>query len=112
MVEASRSPRIPTQRFHLNSGPSSFRHLLENGRIGDITDLLRACLVAQLVPERHAEALHRRLPVFWRVPDAIARIETLLQALPEGGPLAAFLAEIAGESPSDHCATGRRCRAR
>jgi segregation and condensation protein A len=68
-------------------------------RAGDITDLLRACLLALAVPERHAAALRRRTPTFWRVSDAIARIGELLQTLPEGGSLAVFLPEIAGESP-------------
>jgi hypothetical protein len=36
-------------------------------RAGDITDLLRACLIALAVPERHAAALRRRPPTFWRV---------------------------------------------
>jgi segregation and condensation protein A len=67
-------------------------------RIGDITDLLRACLVALAVPAPQASALRRRQPLFWRVPDAIAHIEYLLRSLPEGGPLAIFLPEIAGES--------------
>ena len=51
-----------------------------------------------LYPAQHAEALRRRPPAFWRVPDAIAHIEYLLRGLPEGGPLAVFLPEIAGES--------------
>jgi segregation and condensation protein A len=69
-----------------------------SGHVGDITDLLRACLVALAVPERHAAALRPRPPAFWRVPDAIAHIEHLLRTLPEGGPLAVFLPEIHGES--------------
>jgi segregation and condensation protein A len=68
------------------------------GRVGDIADLLRACLVALAVPEQHAEALRRRPPAFWRVPDAIAHIKYLLRSLPEGGPFAVFLPEIAEES--------------
>jgi segregation and condensation protein A len=69
-----------------------------SGHVGDITDLLRACLVALAVPARHAEALRPRPPKFWRVPDAIARIEHLLRTLPEGGPMVVFLPEIAGGS--------------
>jgi segregation and condensation protein A len=65
-------------------------------RVGDITDLLRACLVALVVPEQHAEALRRRPPTFWRVPDAIAHIAHLLGTSPEGGSLAVFLPEIDG----------------
>jgi segregation and condensation protein A len=69
-----------------------------SGRAGDVTDLLRACLVALAVPERHAAALRRRPPTFWRVIDAIAHIQHLLRTLPQGGPLAVFLPEIASES--------------
>jgi segregation and condensation protein A len=78
-----------------------------SGRNGDITALLRACLVALLVPEQQAEAVRSRAPAFWRVPDAIARIEQFLQTLPDGGPLAAFLPPIAGAEP----ARTLRCRA-
>jgi segregation and condensation protein A len=70
-----------------------------SGRVGDVTDLLRACLVALAVPAQHAAALRPRPPAFWRVPDAIAHIEHLLRTLPKGGPLADFLPEIARESP-------------
>jgi segregation and condensation protein A len=78
-----------------------------SGRNGDITALLRACLVALLVPEQQVEAVRSRAPAFWRVPDAIARIEQFLQTLPDGGPLAAFLPTIVGAEP----ARTLRCRA-
>jgi hypothetical protein len=50
---------------------------------GDLTDLLRACLVAlQLPPDAQAYHLH---PVpFWSIGDAAARIALLLEGLPEG----------------------------
>jgi segregation and condensation protein A len=78
-----------------------------SGRNGDITALLRACLVALLVPEEQAEAVRSRAPAFWRVPDAIARIGQLLQTLPDGGALAAFLPPIADAEP----VRTLRCRA-
>ena len=62
---------------------------------GDLTDLLRACLVALRLPP-HAEAFQpRRLP-FWGVGDASARIIRLLQERPEGRELEVFLPKVAG----------------
>ena len=74
---------------------------------GDLTELLRACLVALRVPEAVAEIYRPRPPPHWRVTDALARLDTLLGELPDGSPLAAFLPAIGGEDP------GRtlRCRA-
>ncbi len=61
---------------------------------GDLTDLLRACLVA-LRLQTHAEAYQpRRLP-FWGIGDATTRITRLLQKRPEGGALEVFLPKIA-----------------
>jgi len=61
---------------------------------GDLTDLLRACLVALRLPP-HAEAYQpRRLP-FWGVGDAAAQIRRLLDGMPGGGTLGAFLPKIA-----------------
>ncbi len=61
---------------------------------GDLTDLLRACLVALRLPP-HAEAYQlRRLP-FWGVGDASARITRLLHERPKGRELEAFLPKIA-----------------
>ncbi|MDA8253132.1 MAG: segregation/condensation protein A [Rhodospirillales bacterium] len=77
------------------------------GRVGDITDLLRACLVALLVPEQQAAALRPRPPPLWRASDAIPHMRQRLAALPAGGPLAAFLPIIAGQE-SDRDV---RCRA-
>jgi len=71
---------------------------------GDLTDLLRACLVALRLP-RHTETYQpRRLP-FWGIRDAAARITRLLAGLPDGGDLGVFLPTIA-EARSDralHC---------
>ena len=77
------------------------------GGAGDLTELLRACLVALRVPEAVAETYRPRPPQLWRVPDALARMDRLLGELPDGRPLAAFLPAIGGADP------GRtlRCRA-
>ena len=64
------------------------------GRLGDIADLLRACLVALRVPEDQEAAYRPRPAPFWTVGEAIARIERLLPILPEGSELAAFLPEL------------------
>ena len=80
---------------------------LGRGGAGDLTELLRACLVALRVPEAVAEAYHPRPPPLWRVTDALPRLDRLLGELPDGSPLTAFLPAIGGEDP------GRtlRCRA-
>ncbi len=61
---------------------------------GDITDLLRACLVALRVPP-HAEADPPRRSPFWSMGDAAHRITRLLETLPEGAALDTFLPKIA-----------------
>ena len=77
------------------------------GGAGDLTELLRACLVALRVPEALAETYRPRPPPLWRVTDALVRLDQLLGELPDGSPLTAFLPAIGGEDP------GRtlRCRA-
>ena len=69
------------------------------GGAGDLTELLRACLVALRVPEAVAETYRPRPPQLWRVPDALARMDRLLGELPDGSPLAAFLPAIGGGGP-------------
>ena len=69
------------------------------GGAGDLTELLRACLVALRVPEAVAETCRPRPPQLWRVPDALARMDRLLGELPDGSPLAAFLPAIGGAGP-------------
>jgi len=51
-------------------------------RGGDLTELLRACLVALRVPEDQAVALRPRPPPLWTAGDAIRRILRLLPGLP------------------------------
>jgi segregation and condensation protein A len=67
----------------------------DGSRIGDITELLRACLVALRVPEQ-ADADRPRPPPLWQVSDAIARMRQLLGVLHDGSPLTAFLPEVDG----------------
>ena len=66
----------------------------QSGRVGDVADLLRACLVALRVPEQQAAAYRPLAAPFWTVGDAVARIERLLPVLPDGSELAAFLPEV------------------
>ncbi len=61
---------------------------------GDLTDLLRACLVALRLPP-HTEAYQPRQLPFWGISDATARITRLLQERPEGRELEVFLPKIA-----------------
>ena len=76
------------------------------GRGSDLTELLRACLMALHVPEAQA-AYRPRSPPLWRLSDAIPHVRQLLAAAPDSGPLATFLPAIDGAEP------GRtlRCRA-
>ncbi|MDP9104051.1 MAG: hypothetical protein M3N05_08615, partial [Pseudomonadota bacterium] len=77
-----------------------------SARTADITDLLRACLVALAVPEQ-ADAYRLQFRTLWRVPDAIARITRMLAIRPEGGPLGSFLPQLNGTGPEKEL----RCRA-
>jgi segregation and condensation protein A len=74
-------------------------------RVGDITELLRACLVALRVPER-ADTYRLLPPRLWQVGDAIAHMRRLLGALPDGSPLTAFLPRVGGAEPG----RALRCR--
>ncbi len=77
------------------------------GRVGDLTELLRACLAALRVPDAAVAASRAARPPLWRVTDAIARIQALLPTLSEGGPLGAFLPEVRADDPERDL----RCRA-
>jgi segregation and condensation protein A len=76
-------------------------------RGGDLTDLLRACLPALLVPEDAAVALQPRPPPLWTAHDALAHVTRLLAVLPDGSPLTEFLPHI----PQDARAHALRRRA-
>jgi segregation and condensation protein A len=81
-------------------------------RVGDITDLLRACLAPLAVPAQHAAALRRRAPVFWRVPDAIAHIEHLSGPCPKADRWRPSCRRSTARALTERCAIARRCRAR
>ena len=66
---------------------------------GDITELLRACLVALHVPEQ-ADAYPPWPAPLWQASDAIARIRQLLDVLQDGSPLTAFLPVVDGVEPA------------
>jgi segregation and condensation protein A len=76
-------------------------------RRGDLTELLRACLVALHVPEDQAAAARPPVPQLWQVTDAMRRLGVLLPVLPDGSALEKFL------PPIDPRAANRslRCRA-
>ena len=78
-----------------------------SGRVGDITELLRACLAVLRVPEELAAAYQPRPLPFWSMADATARMLRLLPELTGGTGLAAFLPVIASEAPDRE----RRCKA-
>ena len=70
-------------------------------RAAEVTDLLRACLVALRVPEEVA-ALFRVRPLgLWKTAEALDRIQELLACRPAGGELADFLPIIEAADPSD-----------
>jgi segregation and condensation protein A len=89
-----RRPQLGRDVFGCGTGGR--RH--DGGRIGDITELLRACLVALCVPEQ-ADADRPRPPPLWQVSDAIARLRQLLGELPDGSPLVAFLPNVGNAEP-------------
>ena len=90
-----RRPQLGRDVFGLGTG----QRRGDGGRNGDITELLRACLVALHVPEQADATRPRRAPL-WQVGDAIARMRQLLGALPDGSPLTAFLPEVDGGDPA------------
>ena len=77
------------------------------GRTGDVTALLRACLVAIRFPAE-AGALYRVPgPPFWSVADAAERIRAMLPDVgDEGRAFEAFLPEVATDAPEREL----RCR--
>ncbi len=70
------------------------------GRTGDITGLLRACLVAIRLPADAGSLYQVPQRPFWSVSDATQRIRKMLPTLQdEGKPLAAFLPVIPSDAP-------------
>lgn len=77
------------------------------GRVGDITELLRACLAMLRVPEELAAAYQPRPRPFWSMADATARMLRLLPDLTGRTGLAAFVPVVASGAPD----RDRRCKA-
>jgi segregation and condensation protein A len=96
-----RRPQLGRDVFGRGTGER--RH--NDGRVGDITELLRACLIALRVPDQ-ADVYRPRPPPLWQVSDAIARMRQLLGVLPDGSPLTAFLPTVGGTEPG----RALRCR--
>jgi segregation and condensation protein A len=97
----NRRPQLGRDVFGCGTG--NRRH--GGGRTGDITELLRACLIALRVPEQ-TDAYRPKPPPLWQVSDAIARMRQLLGAVPDGSPLTAFLPTVGGAEPG----RALRCR--
>ena len=64
---------------------------------GDLTELMRACLVALALPEQLAEAYRLPPRTLWPVHASITRIRNRLAALPNGSDLEAFLPPLTVE---------------
>ncbi len=69
---------------------------VRTNRSADITDLLRACLVALRLDEPQAEAWRLPPPTLWPIADAIARVQQRLAALPDGSPMTDYLPPTQG----------------
>ncbi len=89
-----RRPQLGRDVFGCGIGDR--RH--DSGRVGDITELLRACLIPLRVPDQ-ADAYRPRPPPLWQVSDAIARMRQLLGVLPDGSRLMDFLPTVGGAEP-------------
>ena len=61
---------------------------------GDLTDLMRACLVALALPDQLADAYPLPPRTLWPVQASIARIRDQLTVLPDGSALTAFLPNL------------------
>jgi segregation and condensation protein A len=69
------------------------------GRGGDLTDLLRACLVALRVPPGQAADIHPRPPRLWAASDAIRLMRQRLAGRAGAAPLSDFLPPLADTAP-------------
>ncbi len=89
-------------------GRSNVASPAQRGRAGDVTGLLRACLVALALPAEAGAAYRAPAKPFWTTADAVARIRAWLPTLGEAGSgLEVFLPGVPANAPDrDH-----RCRA-
>jgi segregation and condensation protein A len=69
------------------------------GRGGDLTDLLRACLVALQVPPGQAADIRPRPPRLWAASDAIRLMRQHLAGRDGARPLSDFLPPLADTAP-------------
>ena len=69
------------------------------GRGGDLTDLLRACLVALQVPPDQAADILPRPPRLWAASDAIRLMRERLAGRAGATPLSDFLPPLADTAP-------------
>ena len=77
-------------------------------RDGGYVALMEACLAVLRGRDGRADAapVYRpAIPTLWRVPDALARLRTLLSAHPAGGLLQQFLPPLAPDEPDRRLAT-------
>ena len=81
--------------------PSSTRANIDSG---DITALLRACLVVLELPEPVVAAYRLPPPTLWPIAGAIARVRQRLAALPDGSPMTDYLPPTQGndQTPLRH----------
>jgi segregation and condensation protein A len=96
-----RRPQLGRDVFACGTGDRRYG----GGWAGDISELLRACLVVLRVPEQ-AGVYRPRPPPLWQVSDAIARLRQLLGELPDDSPLTAFVPNVGNAEPG----RALRCR--
>jgi hypothetical protein len=91
----------------LTRGHADADGTLRAGRAGDITALLRACLVVIRLPPNADWLFRVPGPPFWSVADAADRIREMLSLVGQGGaPLVRFLPEV----PADAADCAPLCR--
>ncbi len=89
-------------------GASDEARATQRGRAGDITALLRACLVALALPEDRGAAYRLPPRPLWTTADAVRRIRRVLAGLGQAGcGLGAFLPPVPASAPDRDL----RCRA-
>lgn len=99
--------RVQLGRDVFARGLSDEANPARRGRAGDVTALLRACLVVLALPEEEGAAYRVPAAPFWTVADAVMQIRRLLPDIGAGGAkLGAFMPSVPAGAP-DHA---RHCR--
>ena len=78
---------------------------LTAGRSSDLTDLLRACLVALQLPSDQVAAVQAPRPRLWPASAAIRLLRARLAILPDGSPLGHYLPPL---EPGPHATLRQR----